>query len=130
MAYVLCGGCGVEVLDELPRRPCPTCGSTARSFAVGLHESAHAEDRVWALVRTKRLNEVGKVVYDRKAGDDLYRKKDRVVGFLQIVDRENDWYVKKVWDFETGEVHKDVAHRLSEHQSSCPNAANQFGPKS
>jgi uncharacterized membrane protein YvbJ len=42
---VTCSSCGAELADE-PRRPCPKCGSTARTFGKVLQEKAAAVDSV------------------------------------------------------------------------------------
>lgn len=58
----------------------------------------------------------GKPAVEGFTGDDLHRKSGRWMHKVQIVDRENDRYFKKVVDPATGEVVRTCEERLSEHQ--------------
>jgi hypothetical protein len=114
---VWCSGCGTFVPE--PRRiedrePCPTCGSTARTFAVTLTDSAEAYD---SLAYKARHGDVGKVKPYREAftGSDYHRDSKEWRQFSRVVDRENDRYTERIMD-AAGNVVRDVGEPLSQHR--------------
>lgn len=50
------------------------------------------------------------------SGSELSRSLQRFMHKVRIIDRDNDRYLEKVVDPETGEVLRDVDEPLSEHQ--------------
>lgn len=122
MATVACGSCG-ESLDELTnldparRQPCPKCASLSRKMFVGVsgempppHSSLRAKGR-HAGATGKRKHFI-----ETFTGADWSHRLQRFVRKVRILDRDNDRYVEKVVDPETGEVLRDVSEPLSEHQ--------------
>ncbi|MBN9492557.1 PepSY domain-containing protein [bacterium] len=53
---------------------------------------------------------------DQRVGDDWSHRLRRFVQRIRILDRDNNRYVEKVVDPETGEVLRDVEEPLSDHR--------------
>ena len=96
------------------QKPCPSCGSTARTFAVTLTDKAEAHD---SLATKARYGDVGKVKPYREAftGFDYHRDTREWRQVYRVVDREGDRYTERIMD-AAGNVVRDVDEPLSEHR--------------
>jgi hypothetical protein len=115
---VKCGSCGQPLNErtDLPveeRRPCPSCGSVARAFAIELNADmgVHAQLGLKAHRQGK-----GRPFQEQIAGEDLHRGTGRWYQKRRVIDRENDRYVEHISDPATGEIIRDVDERLTEHR--------------
>lgn len=114
-----CKDCGAQ-LDEVlatqeGRQPCPACGSMKRcsdeSLADGvvMGTDTHTKGYVGGISRTKGLK------FESKDGDSMSTERGRLMKRNQLVDKQNNQYIKKVIDPATGEVLRDVDKPLSDH---------------
>lgn len=104
---VLCGQCRRELGDEPERRPCPTCGSAARTFEVSVAETITVYDSVkFKLKRPGRKEPAA----EGMSGWELCLSTGKMVQKESLFDRENDRRYERV----DGKVIHD--HRLSEHK--------------
>jgi hypothetical protein len=114
---VSCSGCGASLPEPgriEDREPCPTCGSTARTFAKTFTDTAEAHD---SLATKARHGDVGKVKPHREAftGFDYHRDTQEWRQVSRVVDREGDRYTERIVD-AAGNVVRDVDEPLSEHR--------------
>jgi hypothetical protein len=114
---VSCSNCGAPVLEPgriEDQKPCPSCGSTARTFAVTLTDKAEAHD---SLATKARYGDVGKVKPYREAftGFDYHRDTREWRQVYRVVDREGDRYTERIMD-AAGNVVRDVDEPLSDHR--------------
>jgi hypothetical protein len=114
---VSCGGCGGSVPEPgriEDQKPCPSCGSTARTFAVTLTDKAEAHD---SLATKARHGDVGKVKPYREAlgGFDYHRDSKEWRQVSRVVDREGDRYTERIVD-AAGNVVREVDEPLSDHR--------------
>lgn len=112
----VCSQCGAPASDEAPdaRRPCPVCGSTARTISVSFNMGI----KVDTYLKTKSLHREGghKVVREETVGDDFFKSTGRWSLMHRLIDRVHDWYEETFRDRETGEILHHKAHPLSEHR--------------
>ncbi len=116
---MFCGDCGAQVDEELEaqdgRQPCPACGSTKRRtdelVADGLviGTDIHTKGYAGGVSRKKGLK------FESKDGDSMSTARGRFMKRCQLVDKQNNRYVKKVIDPASGEVLRDVDEPLSDH---------------
>jgi len=115
---VKCADC-LTILDEAPSIPveqrtaCQNCGSTARVLEAEIAETMTLRDALGIKIRR---GAGGRPFYEAKSGADLYRATGRWMERHLVVDRENDRYVERVSDPETGEVVHVCEEPLSEHR--------------
>jgi DNA-directed RNA polymerase subunit RPC12/RpoP len=114
---VSCSRCGASVpepgrIDD--QTPCPSCGSTARTFAVTLTDKAEAHD---SLGTKARHGDIGKVKPHRETftGFDYHQDSAEWRQVSRVVDREADRYTERIVD-AAGNVVRDVDEPLSEHR--------------
>ncbi|WP_239237173.1 hypothetical protein [Candidatus Nitrotoga sp. BS] len=62
-----------------------------------------------------RMKDPGKPYIEIKNCLDINRDLDKVVEIHQIIDRRNNWYYKKVTDYENGSVIRYANKPLSDH---------------
>jgi len=113
---VHCAKCGA-VIDEPAntkpenRKPCPTCGSTARDS----HSSASDKFTPHDSLKFKQKSTTGKTTVEGFSGDDLHKKSGKWMKKERLIDHEKDQYKEIVTDAETGnEVHR-CEEPLSKH---------------
>lgn len=114
---VSCSACGASLPEPgriQDQKPCPSCGSTARTFAVTLTDKAEAHD---SLATKARHGDVGKVKPYREAftGFDYHRDSKEWRQVSRVVDREGDRYTERIVD-AAGNVVRDVDEPLSKHR--------------
>jgi len=110
-------GKALDVTEEaprLPRRPCPCCGSTARTANASVHVSASA--RVYLKTHAKHREGGRKVVREEYAGDDYHRKTGKWNVMRRLIDRVNDLYEEIFRDRDTGEIIHETREPLSKHR--------------
>lgn len=112
-----CAACGAEVdgRGDTPeqRLPCGRCGSTRRTYHASISESVVARDGIG--VKAKRARERKPYIEDM-AAPDYSRSLEKVVHRERMIDRDNDRYVEKITDYESGEVVHHCEEPLSQHQ--------------
>lgn len=114
---IRCAKCKL-VLDEDPsvqpdkRTPCPSCGSTSRSFEVtataGIGLSASLG------MNAKHAGEK-KPFIEQISGKYLHRKTNKNVDKTRVIDRENDRYLETITDPQTGVIIHHCDEPLSKH---------------
>lgn len=114
---IICGKCNhtFNELSNIPaesRRPCPSCGSTARLSRVTIEDSVlmHSELRYKAKQSGK-----GKPFIEGLIGDSLSQKFRRWMHLDRIIDRRNDLYKEVVTDPKTDEEIHRSEEPLSQH---------------
>jgi hypothetical protein len=126
---VSCSRCGASV-PELGRiddqKPCPSCGSTAQTFAVTLTDKAEVHD---SLGTKARHGDIGKVKPHRETftGFDYHRDSKEWRQVSRVVDREGDRYTERIVD-AAGNVVRDVDEPLSEHRGHGTAKRRGFPP--
>jgi hypothetical protein len=125
---VSCSECGTSMPESRrieDREPCPTCGSTARTFAVNLTGKVEVHG---SLAYKARHGDVGKVKPYREAftGSGYHRDTKEWRQVSRVVDRENDRYTERIVD-AAGNVVRDVDEPLSQHREH--GAAKRRGPQ-
>lgn len=114
---VECGTCK-RVLDELSdllpehRAPCPTCGSLTRAYNVEVAEKVTLKSKLGLKHRRPGFR---KPIYEEVGGDDLHRKTGVWSKLLRIIDRQNNRYVERITNVESGEIIRAVNEPLTEH---------------
>ena len=117
---VYCKDCGAQIDDEAlgaqqGGHPCTICGSKQRYIDESLDEEVvmsaevHTKGYAGGVSRKKGLK------FESKDGDSMSTEQGRFMKRNQLVDRQNNRYVKKVIDPVTGEVIRDVDEPLSDH---------------
>ena len=113
-----CGECGAN-LDEEPhlptkdRGPCPSCGSKARAFAVGITSSVELHSKVGAIARRPP----GRRWFMKQVvGSDLHRKTGVWMRLERVIDRARNWYHEKITDPRSGTVVHECSEPLAEHR--------------
>lgn len=99
--------------DKFPRDPCPQCGSISRKIAAAISERETVREKIG--LKQKRSG-FRRAIYEEKSGDDFWRIKGKWMKVIQIVDRLNNRYRKKIVDPRTGETVRDTDEPLTEHQ--------------
>lgn len=94
------------------RKPCPTCGSTARLFKKKLEGTVSFHDSVKMKLKAAPT---GKTTMEQFSGDDLHKKSGRWMTKQRVIDREKDKYKEVVTDPETGKVIHRCDEPLSKH---------------
>lgn len=109
-----CSGCGADVDDERiqPRKPCPHCGSMARTANVSVHIAAEAT--IHLLTKSKHRDGGKRVVREIVAGDSYHRLTSRWNLLRRLIDWGNDWYEETVRQKDGSLIHY-CAEKLSEH---------------
>jgi hypothetical protein len=115
---VKCAKCSTVINDapDVPvadRTLCPTCGSTARLFEVEIRETSVLRD---SRGMKARHGGAGRPFFEAKEGANLHRKSGRWMQRDLVIDRDNDRYLERVVDPETGAVIHECEEPLSQHQ--------------
>lgn len=118
MEGIACTDCGTPMNESpsLPtgqRKPCPDCGSMARTIEVSVHETVTVRER---LGLKARHGVGGKPYAESVCGADLHRKSGKWMHLERVIDREKDVYKEVVKDPETGAVVHECEEPLSKHQ--------------
>ena len=113
-----CGGCD-QVLNEDPgtpvveRKPCPSCGSAARAFAITISETVQAHGKL--LLKGRQAGR-RKPFIEQTVGSDLHRRTGTWMHLERIIDRAQDWYHECVSNPKTSEVVHACDEPLSQHR--------------
>ena len=112
-----CSECGA-IIDEpastpiAERKPCPSCGSTVRTFSANVHETLTLREKLG--LKHKRPGHK-KAIYESVSGEDLHRATGQWSQLTREIDRENDRYKEVIVNPQTGEVIRQVDEPLSDH---------------
>jgi predicted RNA-binding Zn-ribbon protein involved in translation (DUF1610 family) len=114
-----CQDCNIaidETTETEGRKPCPSCGSLRRRYEDSFSDSATAGSLVTTKAYKGGLSKRKGLRFESKDGDSFSFDRQRFVELNQLVDHENNRYVKKVVDRKTGEAIRDVDEPLTQHQ--------------
>ena len=116
MSAVTCSQCGSILTDsgnEANRQPCPTCGSTSRTFHV------HIEEKVGFFgslgLKQKRKGKK-KPIFEEISGTTIRELDGTLVKKVRVIDREKNTYLERICDKKTGEVIHECMETLSDHK--------------
>jgi hypothetical protein len=111
-----CGNCAAPLqtarTEAEAATPCPSCGSTLRNVFVSIEETATARDGIG--MKAKRAGQK-KPFVESLSMPSRSRSLDKLVHHERLIDRDNDLYIEKVTEYETGKVIHQQTHALSEH---------------
>jgi DNA-directed RNA polymerase subunit RPC12/RpoP len=111
-----CGDCGAQLVQARTEAevalPCPACGSTLRNIFVNVVESAVARDGIG--MKAKRVGEK-KPFVESLSLPSHSRSLGKLVHHERLIDRDNNLYLEKVTEYETGAVIHEQKEPLSEH---------------
>ncbi|HJW85459.1 MAG TPA: hypothetical protein VJ440_02365 [Candidatus Brocadiaceae bacterium] len=115
---VFCAKCGLAI-DEDPglpveeRKPCPSCGSTARNIHVTINETVTMREKLGL----KGRHPGGKKPFiEQVSGDDLHRKSGKWMIHSRVIDRDNDSYHEVVMDPTNDKIVHECKEPLSQHR--------------
>ena len=114
-----CGNTIDEPINKQESDPCPHCGSNRRIMDIDLGEEIvelNIKEQLKITRKDPKQTGKNKTTYERLSGDDLEKKSGKWKKKERIIDRENDRYMEKVIDPETGEVTRHCDEPLSKHQ--------------
>jgi hypothetical protein len=116
--HLRCGKCGHEA-DVPPHEGhycCPDCGAVeGLTVELTLPDTAEGHD----FIKTKGRDEHGKEFLDAKAGDSYFEKGGEWRDIVQVVNRQDRTYRKKVIRKSTGEVLRDEYGPLDQHEPTA-----------
>jgi len=118
MSSTSCANCNSELPDDLPdqtRAPCNNCGSTARAYHEILTDTIVAHDGHRAKAKRPSLPSAKRLRFDTYSGVEQSHKYGNLVRVHRTIDKDNDRYVEKVLDLQTGEVLHECDEPLSQH---------------
>jgi hypothetical protein len=111
-----CSGCGADASGRVEGSPCAQCGDMRRTTHVTVSgEQAMCHSMLDLKARHGRRGEVAPY-REQKSGDSLDHDTGRWLELEQVVDRENNWYRKRLVDKETGELIRDEGGPLDQHR--------------
>jgi len=112
--YCVCDKCG-NLLNGGELGPCPTRGNHLRKYVIKIHVKTRV---VPFLVRKWGFRGKGKRtwIFRAEEGLQLYRKSGKVNAVTRTYERENDKYMEKIIDPETGAIIKFCEEPLSQHR--------------
>lgn len=112
-----CADCGAPIATEAGqmdmRRPCDVGGGTRRAHSVSIMEPLVAKDGYG--LKAKRPSQKKPYVEDMSM-PEYSRSRGKHVHKERVIDRDNDQYLEKITDYETGEVVHHCEEPLSQHQ--------------
>ena len=114
-----CGNTVDEPINKQESDPCPHCGSNRRIMDIDHGEEiVELNIKVQSISKIKDPKQTGrrKIRQERLFGDNLHKESGKWDKKERIIDRENDRYIEKIIDPETGEVIRHCDEPLSEHQ--------------
>lgn len=106
------------VLDEnsncavAERIPCPNCGSLSRKYHVKIEDKIVFRDGIGMKARHPNSR---RPFLESYQGPDRSRKTGKLMHKQRVIDRENDRYLEKVKDYDTGKVIHQCEEPLSQH---------------
>jgi hypothetical protein len=118
MSGTSCANCKNELPDDLPgqtRAPCPNCGSIARTYLDSLTDGIAAHDGHRAKAKRPSLPSAKKLRFDTYSGVEHSHKFGKLVRVHRTIDKDNDRYMEKVIDMQTGEILHECDEPLSQH---------------
>jgi len=114
---VKCANCGasIDCIGDTPdhRAPCMNCGSRKRIYSISINEKMVMRGGIGMSV--KRPGGKRPYIEDRSV-PDFSKSREKLVHREQVIDRDNDRYLERVKDYESGEVIHHCEEPLSEHR--------------
>ncbi len=108
-----CQKCKKIYNDQI--RPCPYCGYSLRNISMVISEEITVKEN---LDIKKFGNNIKKFLSHTKIGWFLSKDKEKYpngVNLIQTVDRENNLYIKKVYEDKTNKELKNLEEPLNKH---------------
>lgn len=119
---ISCTKCGHELPAEWISKArvdqvCDNCGATEQKISLEITEyvALQINDSMKAKLKDENYPSKKKVRKEVFAGDDYRASKGDYVDKLRVIDRDNDLYIEKIIDKQTGEVIHHNEEPLSEH---------------
>jgi hypothetical protein len=115
---IFCSDCGSPLIDDKPmddlsqRKPCPHCGSLKRTHHASILETLTVRD-YYKMVAKRRGKK--RPIFELESGSKRSIALDKRVHLERNIDRENDLYVERITDYETGEIIHECEEPLSKH---------------
>jgi len=94
---------------------CPHCGSTSRSYIEFIVETINVYDGHRAKVKRPSLPSAKKLRADTYSGVEHSHKHGKLVRVHRTIDKDNDRYIEKVIDIQSGEILHECDEPLSKH---------------
>ena len=113
-----CANCKMSLPDNIPGQehvPCPNCGSKERAYLMTLTETFGSHDGHRVKAKNSALPSDKKLRFDTYSGVEPSHKFGKLVRVHRTIDRDNNRYVEKVVDLQTGEVLHECDEPLSDH---------------
>jgi len=112
-----CATCALELPDDLPgqKPPCPKCGSTKRSHSADVSEGIGLHNGLRLKALKPELPSAKKLRFDTYVGVEKSHKHGRLVRVERTIDKDNDRYIERVVDLQTGELLHECDEPLSQH---------------
>ncbi|MFP3433575.1 hypothetical protein SB781_27725 [Paraburkholderia sp. SIMBA_061] len=118
---VSCSDCGhslpVERIRDAAPPPCPACGSVKKHIKMSVREEAgmKVHDSLRGRVKSTKYSAKKNPRVDFFSGADLRKLDRKWMQKERLIDKDNDRYMEKVNDPDTGEVVHYTDEPLSEH---------------
>lgn len=118
---LFCGDCErplpVEWIRDAIKPPCPACGSPKKHIKLHIHEKAGptVHDSLRGRLKSKDYPAKKNPRVDFFSGADVRKADGKWMQKERLIDKDNDRYMEKVVDPETGEVVHHTEEPLSEH---------------
>ena len=116
-----CTDCGAKLPDgwvsSADRGPCPECGSQFKTIHLNIVERIGLQIRDWITGKMKdnNFNSKKNPRYEFFEGSDLRKSDGKWMNKSRVIEKNNDKYMEKIVDPETGEVIHLCEEPLSEH---------------
>src|ERR1700687_3447087 len=111
-----CGGCGAVLASPIEsqkvRVPCTACGSVLRMIEVSANDTLEVHESL--AFKQKGIGHK-KPTVEGVGGDEFFRKEQKWVSKVRLIDREANRYQEKVTDPATGRIIRECDEPLDQH---------------
>jgi hypothetical protein len=114
---VSCGNCKLVLneISDIPfdkRIPCPCCGSTSRAYEMEITDTIKLNSNIG--LKGKHPNQKDPF-FEQNSGSDFWKKGNKFMDKVRIIDREKDYYEETIKDPKTGDIVYQCIEPLSKH---------------
>jgi len=103
-------------VEAEPRIPCPNCGAISRRHPTQrLVDGIRLFDSLRARMKRPSLPSDKKLRWESFTGHEFSHDRQKMVRKERMYDKDEDKYVERVTDIETGEIIHECVEPLSEH---------------
>lgn len=116
-----CSECGIE-LDQKPsepdRKPCPDCGSMQKTLHIGIVDTIPFTVTEWLDIKATQPSRPKKkrLRMHLQTGQQFSTKLGKYVEKERLIDKDNDRYMEKVTDPDSGDIIHLCEQPLKAHQ--------------